>query len=88
MNTQLVHKVTITFKDKTKIDFLGKIVAIKWGKDGILLLRWKNAAYTEAGSATAKRLRFIDIRSIRSIEECCVGTKSDFDEEEFEIGME
>lgn len=82
---ELVHAITVTFHDRSKIEFYGLIKEIKFEKGQLVRFSWRNAAYTEQGSLTSKRLRYIDITKIRSVVECCKGTKQEFDSEEFEV---
>lgn len=80
-----VHKVTITFQDRSKVEFYGVITELKFEGGRVVRFAWKNAAYRDTGSTTAMRLRFVDISKIRTVIERCIGTKSDFDDELFSV---
>jgi hypothetical protein len=85
--TKRVHKVTITFKDKTKIEFCGIITEIKFEQSRVVALGWKNVDYTRQSSLRTTRLRFVDITAIRSVEETAIDATGqyEFDETEYSV---
>lgn len=80
-NKRTCQEVTITFSDKSKIDFYGIIESVEMEKERVVLFSWRNVKHDEEVSVTRKRMIFVDITKIRSIVERSVGDKFKLEEE-------